>query len=113
MPHSLEALDAIGRRLEQGEISALEPIDTLLSEELTLRENSRIKTKLRMARLSTIKIVSSRRYLGASIWLTAYGSSGTGEGRVLGVFRVAAKKGPLGPLQESQTAIAPRMRCNS
>jgi hypothetical protein len=34
MPRALEALDAIVRRLEQGEISALEAIDTLLSEEL-------------------------------------------------------------------------------
>ena len=58
MPRALEALDAIVRRLEQGEISALEAIDTLLSEELTLRENSRIKTGLRMARLSTIKTLS-------------------------------------------------------
>jgi DNA replication protein DnaC len=58
MPRALEALAAIVRRLEQGEISALEAIDTLLSEELTLRENSRIKTGLRMARLSTIKTLS-------------------------------------------------------
>jgi DNA replication protein DnaC len=58
MPRALEALDAIVRRLEQGEISALEAIDTLLSEELTLRESSRIKTGLRMARLATIKTLS-------------------------------------------------------
>src|SRR5215210_4929106 len=58
MPRALEALDAVVRRLEQGEISALEAIDTLLSEELTLRENSRIKTGLRMARLATIKTLS-------------------------------------------------------
>ena len=58
MPRALEALDAIVRCLEQGEISALEAIDTLLSEELTVRENSRIKTGLRMARLSTIKTLS-------------------------------------------------------
>ena len=44
MPRALEALDDIVRRLEQGEISALEAIDTLLAEELTLRENRRIKT---------------------------------------------------------------------
>jgi DNA replication protein DnaC len=55
MPRALEALDQIVRRLEHGEISALEAIDTLLSEELTLRENSRIKTALRMGRLATIK----------------------------------------------------------
>ncbi len=48
MPRALEALDQIVRRLEHGEIAALEAIDMLLSEELTLRENSRIKTALRM-----------------------------------------------------------------
>ncbi len=58
MPRALEALDQTVRRLEQGEISALEAIDVLLSEELTLRENSRIKTALRMGRLTTIKTLS-------------------------------------------------------
>ena len=47
MPRALEALDHVVRRLEHGELSALEAIDILLSEELTLRENSRIKTALR------------------------------------------------------------------
>lgn len=54
MPRALEALDHVVRRLGQGELSALEAIDILLSEELTLRENSRIKTALRMGRLATI-----------------------------------------------------------
>ncbi len=58
MPRALEALDQIVRRLEHAEISALEAIDILLSEELTLRENSRIKTALRMGRLSTIKTLA-------------------------------------------------------
>jgi DNA replication protein DnaC len=58
MPRALEALDHVVRRLEQSEISALEAIDILLSEELTLRENSRIKTALRMGRLATIKTLS-------------------------------------------------------
>ena len=58
MPRALEALDHIVRRLEHGEIGALEAIDVLLSEELTLRENSRIKTALRMGRLATIKTLA-------------------------------------------------------
>lgn len=58
MPRALEALDQIVRRLEHGEIGALEAIDILLAEELTLRENSRIKTALRMGRLATIKTLS-------------------------------------------------------
>lgn len=58
MPRALEALDQIVRRLEHAEISALEAIDILLSEELTLRENSRIKTALRMGRLATIRTLS-------------------------------------------------------
>ncbi len=70
MPRALEALDQIVRRLEQGEIGGLEAIDMLLSEELTLRENSRIKAALRMGRLGTIKTLatfdfaSSRRWIG-------------------------------------------------
>jgi DNA replication protein DnaC len=58
MPRALEALDGIVRRLEQGELGALEAIDILLSEELTLRENSRIKTALRMGRLATVKTIA-------------------------------------------------------
>ena len=58
MPRALEALDLVVRRLEQGEIGALEAIDMLLAEELTLRENSRIKTALRMGRLGTIKTLA-------------------------------------------------------
>ncbi len=58
MSRALEALDHVVRRLEHGELSALEAIDILLSEELTLRENSRIKTALRMGRLTTIKTLT-------------------------------------------------------
>jgi len=58
MPRALEVLDHVVRRLEQGEIGALEAIDMLLAEELTLRENSRIKTALRMGRLATIKTLT-------------------------------------------------------
>jgi DNA replication protein DnaC len=58
MPRALEALDQIVRRLEHGEVGALEAIDMLLAEELTLRENSRIKTALRMGRLGTIKTLA-------------------------------------------------------
>lgn len=58
MPRALEALDGVVRRLEHAEIGALEAIDVLLSEELTLRENSRIKTALRMGRLATIKTIA-------------------------------------------------------
>ena len=50
MPRALEALDHVVRRLEQSEISALEAIDILLSEELTLRENSRIMANTALVR---------------------------------------------------------------
>jgi DNA replication protein DnaC len=55
MPRTLEVLDNPVRRLERGEARALEVINALLAEELTLRESQRIKTALVMARLSTIK----------------------------------------------------------
>jgi DNA replication protein DnaC len=58
MPRALEMLDHAVRRLERGEASALEVIDALLAEELTLRESRRIKTALMMARLSIIKTLA-------------------------------------------------------
>ncbi|GJE04539.1 IS21-like element ISMtsp8 family helper ATPase IstB [Methylobacterium isbiliense] len=59
MPRALEIVDTTVRRLERGELSALEAVDALLSEELSLRESRRVKTALVMARLSTIKTLSS------------------------------------------------------
>jgi DNA replication protein DnaC len=58
MPRALELLDHAVQQLERGEASALELIDTLLAEELTVRENRRIKTALRMARLAIIKTLA-------------------------------------------------------
>jgi DNA replication protein DnaC len=58
MPRALEILDVTLRGLERGETSALEAIDVLLTEELTLRENRRIKMALIMARLSAIKTLA-------------------------------------------------------
>jgi DNA replication protein DnaC len=58
MPCALEIVDATVRRIERGEVTPLEAIDALLSEELTLRENRRVKTALVMARLSTVKTLA-------------------------------------------------------
>ena len=59
MPQAIEILDVTLRRIEQGEMTAIEAIDALLAEELMLRESRRIKTALVMARLSTIKTLAS------------------------------------------------------
>jgi DNA replication protein DnaC len=58
MPRALEVLDQTVRQLERGEARALEVIDTLFAEELTLRENRRVKMALRMAKLSTVKTLA-------------------------------------------------------
>ncbi|CAO3424267.1 IS21-like element helper ATPase IstB [Azospirillum doebereinerae] len=58
MPRALEALEHILRRIERGEISALEAIDALLGEELTLREGRRVKAALKMGRLLTVKTLA-------------------------------------------------------
>jgi DNA replication protein DnaC len=58
MPRALEILDVMVRAIERGETSALEAIDLLLTEELTLRENRRVKMALLMARLSAIKTLA-------------------------------------------------------
>jgi DNA replication protein DnaC len=58
MPRALEVLDRTVRQLERGEVSPLDAIDTLLAEELTVRESRRIKTALVMARLTAIKTLA-------------------------------------------------------
>lgn len=58
MPRALEMLDATLRRIEQGQIDGIEAIDDLLAEELSLRENRRVKAALRMARLPVVKTLA-------------------------------------------------------
>jgi DNA replication protein DnaC len=58
MPRALEILDVTIRGMERGETTAIEAIDLLLIEELTIRENRRIKMALQMARLSAIKTLA-------------------------------------------------------
>jgi DNA replication protein DnaC len=58
MPRAMEVLDQTIRQLECGQVSALEAIDTLLAEELTVRESRRIKTALVMARLTAVKTLA-------------------------------------------------------
>jgi DNA replication protein DnaC len=58
MPRALEILDATVRRIERGEVTPLEAIDVLLVEELTLRENRRVKMALQMAKLSAVKTLA-------------------------------------------------------
>jgi DNA replication protein DnaC len=58
MPRSLEVLEHLLRQLERGEISALEAIDQLLDEELSLREGRRVKAALKMGRLLNIKTLA-------------------------------------------------------
>ena len=59
MPRALEALDHAVRRLERGELSALEAIDGLLAEEHATRESRRIGVALKTARLTPPKTVES------------------------------------------------------
>jgi hypothetical protein len=58
MPRALEALDEVVQQIERGQISSIEAIDTLLSEELSVREGRRIKAALQMARLATVKTLT-------------------------------------------------------
>lgn len=58
MPRALEMLDTTLRRIEQGEVTWIEALDQLLIEELTLRDNRRVSTALRMSRLTTVKTLT-------------------------------------------------------
>ena len=55
MPRALEALDCTLQQLEKGEVTAIEAIDTLLSEEYATRETRRIDVALRTAKLMPTK----------------------------------------------------------
>ncbi len=73
MPRALEILDVTLRGIERGETTALDALDILLTEELILRENRRVKMALQMARLSAVKTPastspSSRRSTRAASW---------------------------------------------
>lgn len=58
MPRALEALDHTLQRLEHGETSVLDVLETLLGEEFTTRETRRIKMALQTARLGSIKTLA-------------------------------------------------------
>lgn len=62
MPCALESLQDTVQRIERGELSTLEAIETLLGEELTTRQSRRIKMALQTARLSTIKTLSAYEF---------------------------------------------------
>ena len=55
MPRALEALDYTMQKLEQGNISGIEALDALLSEEYAILETRRIDVALRTAKLMPIK----------------------------------------------------------
>jgi DNA replication protein DnaC len=59
MPRALEALDHTLRRLERGEVTALEALDGLLAEEHATREGRRIGVALKTARLTPPKTLES------------------------------------------------------
>ena len=80
MPRAIEILDATVRRLERGELTALEAIDALLAEEFTLRENRRVKTALVMARLSeAVKKAAGGSVTWLATALATFRAEGTGD----------------------------------
>jgi DNA replication protein DnaC len=58
MPRALETFDVTLRGIECGEIGAVEAINSLLTEELTLRENRRVRMTVQMAGLPAIKTLA-------------------------------------------------------
>jgi len=58
MPRAIEVIDTCVGMLDRGEMTGVEAIEQLLAEELTFRENRRIKTALMMGRLGPIKTLA-------------------------------------------------------
>ena len=112
MPRALEALEAVIQQIERGQLGALEAIDTLLAEEITVREGRRIKAALQMARLATVKTLTgfdfsfqpsldrsrimalaSLEFIGKHVVVHFIGQSGTGKSHLaiaLGVEAIRA-----------------------
>jgi DNA replication protein DnaC len=59
MSRALEALEHTVSKLEQGQITAIEAIDSLLSEEFSTRETRRIDVALRTSKLLPVKTLES------------------------------------------------------
>ncbi len=55
LARALEVLDDLVRRMESGELSALELLEQLLSEEQSTRENRRLRSASMTARLTRFK----------------------------------------------------------
>ena len=85
MPRAIEILDVTLRRIEQGEMTAIEAIDALLAEELMLRESRRIKTAADPAsqvasgrlRLKSRQPSPTRRMIRPSRWGTTQPPAGS------------------------------------
>src|ERR1700749_3408335 len=58
MPRALETLDHVMQQLERGQLGAIEAVEALLAEEITVRESRRVKAALQMAPLASIKTLS-------------------------------------------------------
>jgi len=62
MPRALKALDRTIQKPEQGEITAIEAIDSLLSEEYRTRETRHIDVALRTSKPLPIKTLECRTF---------------------------------------------------
>src|SRR3989442_4449002 len=58
MPGALEALDDILRRADSGELAAGEAMSALLGSHITLRNQRRLQTAMRSARLPAVKTLA-------------------------------------------------------
>lgn len=110
MARALEALDHTLRRLERGEITAIEAIDGLLAEEHVTREGRRVTVAVKTARLMPIKTLESFDF--------SFQPS-LDRGRILALAQlhfieraeVVHLLGPPGT-GKSQVSIARRVRCH-
>jgi len=59
LARALEVLDELVRRIEGGELSALEMLEQLLDEEQTAREGRRLRSASLTARLTRVKTLDS------------------------------------------------------
>ena len=94
MPRALAALDHTLRRLERGELSAIEAIDGLLAEEHATRESRRIAVALKTARLNPPKTLESFDFSSSYDFKTRLQETAQAQLKATPEYRVLGESGP-------------------
>ena len=93
MPGALEAVDGILAQADGGTVTATEAIEQLLSAQIVLRNNRRLKTAMRSSRLPAIKTLAQFDFAFQPV---DQARADPGPART-GLFGAGRERRPVGP----------------